>query len=87
MESFGFEDWPGVAVVYADQFNTEIWSLLGEARQQSPATLAPRIRSLVTIDQSAPKLLTDLAIQPLGEDIHPNKHRQIGDPHVGQVEL
>ena len=42
MESFGFDDWPGVAVVYADQFNTEIWSLLGEARQQSPATLAPQ---------------------------------------------
>ena len=42
MESFGFEDWPEVAVVYADQFNAEIWSLLGEDRQQSPATLAPQ---------------------------------------------
>ena len=37
MESFGFEDWPGVGVVYADRFNTDNWSLLCEARQ-------PRVR-------------------------------------------
>ena len=46
-----------------------------------------RIQYLVTTGQSSPKLVTDLAIQPLGEHINPNKHRQIGDPHVGQVEL
>jgi predicted kinase len=29
----------------------------------------------------------DPAIQPLGQEIDPNKHRQIGDPHVGEVEI
>lgn len=29
----------------------------------------------------------ELAIQPLGQHIDPDKHRQIGDPHVREIEL
>ena len=45
-----------------------------------PAVLADHV---VSPALSAP----DLAIQPLGQHIDADKHRQIGDPHVREVKL